>query len=1129
MRKQLLSYTLALCMMITMLPVSALAADAEPDQEVPVTCTQDETCEAETHLEGCPYDIPTAEGTDSTDFEEDSLIMPLGDDSDESTEPVIPEPDDYEFNKGTINGLKESFFDDLTQEQKQNICLQFPAEINETAVTEIRSNAFNPGHYENANKPKDVTYLLDFSRATNLTEIGTYAFYNCQFRGELKLPASIKTIGESAFRATSHGQSGFTGELYLPASLESLGKVAFSYQDQITSIRFAENSQITDLNNTFNYCQGIEVIRLPSSLRTLTDSAFAYSSLKTAYLNRGVDLIGTKRAFYHCDKLTAVVCEDADEFIRLKSLGFENDDKLGYEVTVSFPTEDADTPAPLERLYNRPLNLVKGENGVWVKDAQFKLPTITEIPGLEGKWSFSQNELKGVSESSIVTGKTLYVVYSYLPPTVTCSTGIDKVYDGTPSIVSVTVEHPLYSPLRSAKNGNVVIAYDWGWRTLGTTYDPPNSGFDKNTYDVGGVRMPTVDTIECLVRIRAFVVRNGAVTNADEFFRETYYFPVRLRKGTPVVTPQYSQDPIPLSGSLPEIHAQSNVPGTITWDADQPLVQGGANYKWTFTPEDNGDKSEGSTNPIKNYNTVTGSAYLYVYDETLMPDAPATGDIVTDLIPELPEGDEQINDSKQQQDILGAKQLAESTADPEAIPEETRDALNEALAKLPQVEVRTDVEVENQAALLENMTGEHAQALMNAPDDADAKYEIVLSAQEKEPTPEESAAIETVRNGVTVTEGKQLTVKESLTIGDNKTERELKTLRRPVTLVFDVPPALAGSSANKRTFYVVRTHTEGDVVSAELLPDQDDDPNTVTVESDQFSYYALAYQDTQTKPNTGGSSHSTGTTRYEITVDAGKHGSVAVTPKTAEKGAAVTITVQPDAGYALDTLLVSDAKNNAVKLKEQGSHKYTFVMPASKVTVEASFEQLAEDEPKPEMPFQDVPADAWYADAVQYAYDNGLMTGTDDTHFQPNTVMTRGMIVAMLWRMEDQPAVSQTAAFSDVAENAYYANAVAWADENGLVKGYANGTFGAADPITREQLAAILYRYAGYRGLDVSNTCDLSEFADAAMCSDYARTALCWVVDRKLISGTGDNTLAPAGHATRAQAAAILMRFERSL
>ncbi len=180
-----------------------------------------------------------------------------------------------------------------------------------------------------------------------------------------------------------------------------------------------------------------------------------------------------------------------------------------------------------------------------------------------------------------------------------------------------------------------------------------------------------------------------------------------------------------------------------------------------------------------------------------------------------------------------------------------------------------------------------------------------------------------------------------------------------------------------------------------------------------------------------------------------------------------------------------------------------------------------------ELPFQDLEAGAWYLEAVQYAYETGMMNGTGENTFSPNGSATRATLVTLLHRMEKTPP-AQGETFSDVAEGAWYAPAVAWASANGIVKGVGDGSFRPDDVLTREQFATILYRYAKYKGVDVSGAGDLSSFADADTVSDFAKEAMAWAVKTGLITGTGDGRLDPIGGATRAQAAAILMRYEKT-
>lgn len=176
------------------------------------------------------------------------------------------------------------------------------------------------------------------------------------------------------------------------------------------------------------------------------------------------------------------------------------------------------------------------------------------------------------------------------------------------------------------------------------------------------------------------------------------------------------------------------------------------------------------------------------------------------------------------------------------------------------------------------------------------------------------------------------------------------------------------------------------------------------------------------------------------------------------------------------------------------------------------------------VPFTDVKETDWFYDAVGYVYENGLMSGTENNHFSPDVTTTRGMIVTILYRLEGSPTVSAVP-FNDVATGEYYANGVCWASENGVVSGYGNNLFGPNDPITREQMATILYRYAQYKKYKTTTTGDVSSFADGTLVSSYAIKPMNWALDVGLLSGVGNNMLNPTSSATRAQAATILMRF----
>ena len=187
-----------------------------------------------------------------------------------------------------------------------------------------------------------------------------------------------------------------------------------------------------------------------------------------------------------------------------------------------------------------------------------------------------------------------------------------------------------------------------------------------------------------------------------------------------------------------------------------------------------------------------------------------------------------------------------------------------------------------------------------------------------------------------------------------------------------------------------------------------------------------------------------------------ENGTMTVTPKDASKGDTVTVTVTPDKGYALDTITVKDASGNTLKLTDKGSGKYTFTMPGSKVTVSAEFAETQAD-----TAFADVPADSYYAKAVAWAVKNGITNGKGNGLFGSNDPCTRGQIVTFLWRAAGSPEPKNAASFTDVPAGAYYAKAVAWAIENGITLGTTDTTFSPDVACTRAQSVTFLYRALG--------------------------------------------------------------------
>lgn len=275
-----------------------------------------------------------------------------------------------------------------------------------------------------------------------------------------------------------------------------------------------------------------------------------------------------------------------------------------------------------------------------------------------------------------------------------------------------------------------------------------------------------------------------------------------------------------------------------------------------------------------------------------------------------------------------------------------------------------------------------------------------------------------------------------------------------------------------------------------------------------------------TRPSTGGGTGGGGSTRYPITVPEEDHGTVSVSPSRASSGQTVTITVTPDEGYKVGSVTVKRPNGSTVPVTGQGNGKYIFTMPSGGVTVDVTF--IPED-----WPFVDVTEDKWYYDAVAYVYQQGIMVGMSETTFEPNTTVNRAQVVQMLYNLEGQPQVSGDSGFSDIRDDQWYAKAIAWASANDVVAGYEDGTFRPACAVTREEFAQILYNYAKCKGYGLSASADLGKFPDSGQVSSWAETALGWANGNGLINGHDDGRLDPKGSTIRAQAASILMNFDK--
>ncbi len=318
----------------------------------------------------------------------------------------------------------------------------------------------------------------------------------------------------------------------------------------------------------------------------------------------------------------------------------------------------------------------------------------------------------------------------------------------------------------------------------------------------------------------------------------------------------------------------------------------------------------------------------------------------------------------------------------------------------------------------------------------------------------------------------------------------------------------------------------------------------------KFSTYAVGYDISEEEPpeeeepgspeeeRPGRPARPTASSEEDHTpkIEGDEHGTVTIRPERPKPGDNVTITLTPDAGYDSDGVTVTDENGKPIPVIDNGDGTYTFTQPDGRVTIRVRFSAVGsgydicpKDHTCPIARFDDAVPTEWYHDGVHYCLENGLMVGISENTFRPGQATSRVMIAAILWRLEGSPAVSggKSTRFADVPDHTWYTDAVEWAASANIVSGYNRNTFGPDDLVTREQLVSMLWRYANYKGYDVSvgeNT-NILGYQDIAAAGDWAIPALQWAVGSRVSVGKSGNILDPQGFSTRAEAASMLQRF----
>ena len=323
--------------------------------------------------------------------------------------------------------------------------------------------------------------------------------------------------------------------------------------------------------------------------------------------------------------------------------------------------------------------------------------------------------------------------------------------------------------------------------------------------------------------------------------------------------------------------------------------------------------------------------------------------------------------------------------------------------------------------------------------------------------------------------------------------------------------------------------------------------NLIHIYAMKFSTYAIGYDTQPDKPSGGSSGGGSESETYYPFIEENEHGSVSINTNYPEVGSKVTITPNADDGYIVGNITVTDRNGNKIDLTDNKDGTYTFEQPYGSVTISVDFikedaeedEAAAEEEtvsdecPRDETcvmdPYLDLDKEKWYHDGIHFCIENGIMYGIDENIFAPDDTLTRAMMVTMLWNLEGSPEVDFSSGFSDVKPGVWYEKAADWAVSKNIVYGYGNAVFGGNDPLTREQMASMLYRYAKEKGYDTSAKGNLGKFVDSNKISDYALEAMRWATGMEIINGTSENTLDAFEDSTRAQVATMLMNFVKNI
>ena len=915
------------------------------------------------------------------------------------------------------------------------------------------------------------------------TKIEDMAFENLQKLKTITLNNGLTSIGDFAFSASNLIES-----VTIPDSVTSLGTYAFYNSTGLKSITVG--SGITEIGDqtfrvTGKNVSSLETVTFVAADRITSIGVRAFDGcgkLKSLSLSDNLTTIGEK-AFQLCGALTSI--SDANTtFTNLSSLGidaFYNSGITTFPLDYSTPLTDIPTNA----FYQSKLAEITIPDAVTTlgKNA-FRMSTSATggTPSTLKEVNISdKSKLKTIGEYAFYDASFGYV---RLPSTVTTISAHAFGINAPACVLDLTGITSVPTVANGAFNSfypsSVNIIY-FGSSTISTAFTMPKSAFAYAITNGGTFETTPTDAPTLAVPTRAGYTFDGWYASAD-FTESSKVSDRQISKGNSNVYPTYyakwtlaAPTSVTVSADKTTI-AKNTGSATLTATVAPELAADSGieyQYQWyTGTPETGTAIDSATSQTYTAQNLTEATSYYCTVKASCGEEASAavTSSAVTINVAEK-EGSVVIKNSKTTatygDDPFTFTYTASETA--------TVASSNTSVATVQDNDGTVAVTIVG-AGTTEISVGFDGDTNYTA-----ASGKFTLTVNKATPTISISATPDTLTGSGTVT----LTVAGAPTTEGSVTV----TCDNDITVNNDGGTFSATLPNETKTYTFKASYTGAE--------------NGNYNDSDKYAQCTV----TVTRRSSGSDSN------YAVSAPSSvKNGSVTVTPKNASKGDRVTITVKPDSGYVLETLTAADSKGNEIQLTDKGDGKYTFTMPGSKVEIKANFAKEAETSP-----FSDVSTDAYYYDAVKWAQEKGITTGTGNDLFAPGKVCTRSQIVTFLWRAAGAPEPKSASSFSDVSASSYYAKAVAWAIENGITTGVGNDLFAPDATCSRAQAVTFLARALNAKAASAA------EFSDVPTDSYFA-DAVAWAAANGVTEGIGGGLFAPDNDCTRGQIVTFLFR-----